>query len=333
MQERDLINSIAAKATGDHPSLKKGIGDDCAILKSLAGSDLLVTADMLVENVHFDTRWHPPYLLGRKSLAVNISDIAGMGGTPLFALLSIGIPAKYKGNWTDQFIDGFLSLLGEYNSNLIGGDTVAADELTISVTMIGSASENKAICRENAKPGDAVYVSGNLGSSAAGLYLYQNGKVIFNNISSSEWKNLIKKHLDPTPRIPLGQALLESGYVTAMQDISDGIATDLSHLCKASHVSAIINESELPGDEKLFRLCEINNLNPTDFQIRGGEDYELVFTVQRGCEDKLENFISHRADTPAITRIGTIEKGQGVSMRTRHRDIINIEYQGYEHQS
>lgn len=332
MHERDLIRAIAEKAARKHAYLQKGIGDDCAVFSSMPGKDWLVTADMLVESVHFSTSWHDPYLLGRKSLAVNISDIAAMGGLPEFVLLCLAVPGAYDKNWIDSYMDGLFSLLDEYRCVLIGGDTVSSDTLTLSITVIGASPIGKAIGRDGARCGDSVYVSGQLGSAAAGLHLCQSGKFSIADTRSCTWKTLMKQHLDPVPRVQLAQLLQTSGCVTAMQDISDGIATDLSHICAASGVGAAIFEHALPAHDELLTMCNQMHLDPVHFQIRGGEDYELLFTVPGGCEEELERQI-HAITGEEIYRVGRITAGQGVTMLTRSGEQVSIDYQGYEHSS
>lgn len=330
MQERNIIDFIATLATRKNSDLCKGIGDDCAITRQKAGMDQLFTADMLVENVHFDTSWHDPYLLGRKTLAVNISDIAAMGGIPKFALLSIGLSAKYDKKWTDRFMQGVVSILDEYNCILIGGDTVTAKQLTLSVTMIGEVATDCAVMRSKAKPGDSVYVSGVLGSASAGLHICQQESFSPENATNTKWPALIKCHLDPDPRVQLGVLLRESACVSSMQDISDGIATDLSHICTASKVSAVISEKALPAHDELSLFCEKEKLSKVDFQIRGGEDYELLFVVRNSLEQKLEKYLVGKSDIP-IHKIGEIREGEGVTMLTTSGEEVSIAYQGYEH--
>ncbi|WP_136799251.1 thiamine-phosphate kinase [Desulfosediminicola ganghwensis] len=342
MIERDLIKHIAAKAHRSHPNLLKGIGDDCAVFSQEADREWHISTDMLVQGVHFDTSWHQPYLLGRKSLAVNISDIAAMGAKPQFALLSVGLPGDLDSNWIESYVDGVLAILDEYQCVLVGGDTVSAKQLTISVTVLGTAPRGCSIPRDGAASGDSVYVSGNLGSSAAGLYLCQMRKASDPGLQELAWQQLVMAHLDPKPRVALAEILLQSGMVTSMQDISDGIATDLSHLCTASKVSAIIEEKSLPAHAELIEMCGQLNVSQQDFQLKGGEDYELVFTVRSGAEEMFENYCREQRrkaaekgqpDIPVVTRIGVIQPGDGVCMRTHSGELIDIAYQGYEHSS
>jgi len=332
MRERELIRNIARRAGSLNPLLKKGIGDDCAIFRSLPGSDWLVTADMLVDNVHFDRSWHSPYLLGRKSLAVNISDIAAMGGIPQFAILGLALPAGCDEHWTTEYMDGFFSLLQEYECALIGGDTVSAAAITLSVTVIGTVEQGRAIGRDGARPGDSVYVSGCLGSAAAGLHLFSHKLTGDGSGKATDFPALRRQHLDPVPQVQLGRVLRESGMVTAMQDISDGIATDLGHICSASSVTAVVEAGDLPAHDELLAMCGQLQLDPLEFQLRGGEDYELLFTVRAGSGEQLAELVLERTGKE-IYRIGRIEEGQGGVMLSRSGSIENIAFQGYEHRS
>ena len=331
MQERDLIQSIAKRAQSTSTLLKIGIGDDCAIFHAVKSDDWLVSADMLVEGVHFNSSWHAPYLLGRKALAVNLSDIAAMGGTPQFVLLCLALPASCGETWIAKFMDGFFSLLTEHECLLIGGDTVSSETLTISVTVIGTAPGGSAIRRSGARMGDCVYVSGPLGSAAGGLYLLKNeaNKV---QLMAGNYPALVQEHLNPSPKVELGRLLQKSGMITAMQDISDGVATDLSHIAAASSVSAIIYERNLPKHDQLMEMCNHLQLDLVDFQLRGGEDYQLLFTVKHDSCEELEQFVRTKFGQE-IFRIGEISEGTGVRMVTRAGVVEDISYQGYEHRS
>ncbi|MFV0439381.1 MAG: thiamine-phosphate kinase [Desulfopila sp.] len=334
MHERKLIQSILEQAQvhGPAPLLKKGIGDDCAIFANATAADWLVSADMLVEDVHFSTSWHPPFVLGRKSLAVNISDIAAMGGQPRFALLCIGLPPTCEEAWTAAFMAGVFSQLAEQGCTLIGGDTVAAAKITISVTVLGTVGAGGALTRDGAHPGDVVYVSGTLGSAAAGLYLLKNGLTDHLGEPNNRYRRLTEQLLDPMPQLELARILQQSGMVTAMQDISDGIATDLSHICTASGQGARIFERALPADEELLAMCREFYLEPTPFQVKGGEDYQLLFTAPKECGPKLERLVSAQCGR-SLYRVGEICPGQGVSLVNRSGLVVAIDYQGYEHRA
>jgi len=329
MRERDFIQSIVKRTQPTNALLEKGIGDDCAIFHSTTSDDWLISADMLVEGVHFDSSWHVPYLLGRKSLAVNLSDIAAMGGTPQFVLLCLALPGKCDESWTSAFMEGFFSLLNEHECTLIGGDTVFSDKLTISVTVIGRAPKGRAVGRSGAQAGDTVYVSGPLGSAAGGLYLLQNETEKLTSYVD-EFPALVQEHLNPSPQVVLGRILQESGMITAMQDISDGIATDLSHIATASSVAATLFEKKLPAHDQLLAMCAQLQLDLTNFQLRGGEDYQLLFTVKDGLGEQLEDLVQ-TVSGKKIYQVGVISEGKGVTLTDQSGATVNIAYQGYEH--
>jgi thiamine-monophosphate kinase len=331
LSERNLIEHIRKNAaTSSVNGLIKGIGDDCSVFGKSATGAWLVSTDMLVDGVHFNRKWHPPRLLGRKSIAVNLSDIAAMGGIPRFFLLSVSLPPQLSPEWLFQWLDGVSAMLSEYDCALIGGDTVTGKEMNISVTVLGEQHPSGVIYRTGAGEGDTVYVSGPLGSSAAGLeILKKTGGWDAARIQHT-WEVLINSHLDPIPQVRLGQVLCASGCVSAMQDISDGLATDLSHICKESGVSAVIREQRLPSLPVLDEVCQTLQLRRLDCILRGGEDYQLVFCVRRGSEKDLEEYVKKSGDF-AIYPIGTIEKGQGVFLEGENGDRSEITFQGYEH--
>jgi thiamine-monophosphate kinase len=331
LSERNLIEYIRKKsALSSFHGLIKGIGDDCAVLGKPATGSWLVSTDMLVDGVHFNRNWHPPRLLGRKTIAVNLSDIAAMGGIPRFFLLAVSLPSGLSPDWLFQWLEGVSEILAEYDCALIGGDTVQGNELNITVTVIGEQHPAGVIYRTGAKVGDTVYVSGHLGSSAAGLSILK--KTAGNQeLIENAWKILIDAQLNPTPQIQLGQSLCASGCVTAMQDISDGLATDLSHICIESGVGAALHEHRLPYLPILDQVCKNLKLHKLDCLLRGGEDYQLVFTVRQGSEENLEDSL-RQSGRHVVYPVGKIEKGQGVFLEAtsdgRRREIT---FQGYEH--
>ena len=328
--ERDLIDHIRKNAaTSFVDGLIKGIGDDCSVFGKSTSAAWLVSTDMLVDGVHFNREWHPPRLLGRKSIAVNLSDIAAMGGIPRFFLLSVCLPPWLSPEWLFKWLEGVSSILSEYDCVLIGGDTVSGKELNISVTVLGEQHPAGIIYRTGAGVGDTVYVSGPLGSSAAGLEILK--RTVKDRLQKNiSWEIFKKTHLDPIPQVQLGQVLCASGCVSAMQDISDGLATDLSHICKESGVGAVIREQKLPHLPVLDEVCEALQLHKSDCILRGGEDYQLVFCVSRGREKNLEEFVK-RAGDYVVYPVGTIEKGRGVFLENHKGERRDITFQGYEH--
>jgi thiamine-monophosphate kinase len=330
LSERNLIEHIRknAASTSIH-GLIKGIGDDCAVLGIPTSGSWIVSTDMLVDGVHFNRKWHPPRLLGRKTIAVNLSDIAAMGGIPRFILLAMSLPSGLSPDWLSQWLDGVSAILAEYGCALIGGDTVLGKEFTLSVTVIGEKHPSGIIYRNGARVGDTVYVSAPLGSSAGGLAILEKTDGDMGHIDNT-WKVLINAHLDPTPQIQLGQSLCASGCVTAMQDISDGLATDLSHICKESGVGAAIHELSLPHLPVLDEVCTTFGLQKLDCILRGGEDYHLVFTVRQGKGKDLQDYL-RQSGKHAVYPVGTIEKGQGVFLEDTSGGRREITFQGYEH--
>ena len=324
--EREIISRIRQSvpvATGD---LVKGIGDDCAIFKGASGRVNLVTLDTLVQGIHFDLTWHPAYELGRKSASVNISDIAAMGGSPRFALLSLAMPKSVQNEWVESFMDGFLDGLNKYGVMLVGGDTVASGhEIVVSVTMFGDVSEAEVLTRDKAKVDDLVMVSGCLGGAAAGLDLCRQGQE-----SSDEYQSLVKAHLDPIPLVELGRVLAQSGLVHAMLDLSDGLATDLAHICAESRVGAQVMAEDVPQSDLLKRAAKFCDHTPLEWALAGGEDYHLLFTVAPDNEQKLKDLVKIELGS-ALYCVGRIVNGLGVTLVSEDGNRTEISYKGFEH--
>lgn len=327
LSERGLIARIRAGAVGRSADLLRGIGDDCAVFRQAGGNVVsLVTTDTLVEGVHFDCRWHPPHLLGRKAVAVNMSDIAAMGGTPRFVLFSLAAPPTTEPIWLDGLLAGFLESVRGYGALLIGGDTVkSGHELVLSVTVIGEAPANEVCYRSGARPGDVVLVSGPLGQAAAGLALCQQGRQQENDA----WQSLVAAHCDPAAQVALGRLLAASGLVHAMIDLSDGLATDLAHLCAESGVGAEIDNAALPITAELRSAAAVCRVAPLDWALAGGEDYQLVLTCAADEVTPLRQQAQERLGL-TLSPVGRIVKGQGVTLLAggNRRDIS---YHGYDH--
>lgn len=270
--EFELIGRISAKVRSSIPDGVTGIGDDCAVIPQKAGLDTLVTTDLLVQDRHFLLDDISPFDLGWKSAAVNISDIAAMGGKPESAFLSIALPGGTDPAWVDAFIAGFMELAGRYGVALLGGDTSASpDKLFINITVLGSCPHGTALLRSGAAPGDLVCVTGTLGDSGAGLKL-----ILEHSTADPE---LIRRHYRPKPRVQEGMALAGVAGVHSMMDISDGIASDLRHILEASGVGAEVDLSRLPLSPELSGICAAKCWDAAGIAVGGGEDYELLLTV------------------------------------------------------
>jgi thiamine-monophosphate kinase len=248
-----------------------GIGDDCAILRIPAGHELLVTTDFSLEGVHFRREWHPPESVGHRCLARGLSDIAAMGGEPMAAFLSLALPKKLPQKWVDGFLRGFLKLASEFGVTLAGGDTSrSSGGVLADIIVVGSVANGRAILRSGARPGDRIYVSGALGGSAATVALFYCGHKKKSRTEGSP------NHFFPTPRIQVGRILRLKNIATAMIDLSDGLSTDLSHICDESGCGAEILEEAIPK----ARIGKPAREVAAEFFLHGGEDYELLFTAR-----------------------------------------------------
>ena len=298
LSEDDFLRRIRQKAfSRKQPGLVLGIGDDCAIFRPRAGEDLVFTTDMMLENIHFRRESHPPGAVGYKALARGLSDIAAMGATPRFCLLSLALGEWTDQRWADAFYRGFLRLARDTGTVLAGGDLARAERMSCDVVVAGAVPKGKALRRDGARAGDAIYVSGRLGGSALGL----------ETRSGAAWK----RHLRPEPRLSLGRFLREKLEATAAMDISDGLALDLHRLCVESRISASIDR-ELP----VFPGAEL------DHALHGGEDYELLFTV------KPRTHVPAAFEKIPLTYIGTIKPGKPGRIRLLNRPLAPI---GYDH--
>jgi len=296
MNELELLKRIAARAPGH--GLALGIGDDCAIYRPRgAAEDLLFTTDMTIEGVHFRRETHPPEALGWKTLARGLSDIAAMGVTPRFCLLSLAIAPWADERWIDRFYGGLLLLARKYGVALAGGDLAHAERVACDIVVCGSVARGKALRRDGARPGDHIYVSGRLGGSALGLQ----------TSSGAAWK----KHLKPEPRIALGRFVREKLRATACMDLSDGLSLDLYRLCQASGVAA-----QLDGPIPIFRGATL------DQALDGGEDYELLFTVRPRVQ------VPRSFEGLPLARIGTIREGRPGWVEVEGRPLPP---RGYDH--
>jgi len=264
LSELNLIERIRRFARRS-PALRVGIGDDCAVLRLPAGHETLVTTDFSLEGTHFRRDWHPPESVGHRCLARGLSDIAAMGGDPVAAFLSLALPADIDQRWVDSFLRGLLDLAVKNKVVLAGGDLAQSPGgVCADIMLLGSAPRGKALLRSGARPGDVLYVTGQLGVSAMVLHALRDGQ------SVSPKSKQAAPHFWPQPRIAIGRAL--RGLATAAIDISDGLSTDLTHICRESGVGALVREYSIPR-EVSFQGSSLH------FALHGGEDYELLFTA------------------------------------------------------
>ena len=270
-----------------------GIGDDCAVLRIPANHEMLVTTDFSLEGVHFRREWHPPESVGHRCLARGLSDIAAMGGDPVAVFLSLAVPAKLPQRWVDRFLEGLLKLANQFKVTLAGGDTAQSPAgIVADIAVLGSVPKSKAVLRSGARPGDRIYVSGELGGSAAAL------NPLYSNPRKRLKPGLFARHFFPHPRIRLGQILREKAIASSMIDTSDGLSSDLFHLCQESGFGAEVWQDAVP---KASVGKPTHQVNP-QLALHGGEDYELLFTVRRGIR------VPNKIAGVEITEIGFIRR-------------------------
>jgi thiamine-monophosphate kinase len=332
MNEFDFINKIRALARerGGTPELVRGIGDDAAVFGVTAGSNLVVTTDLLVEEIDFRRETTEPRLLGHKALAVSLSDIAAMGARPRWALTSIGIPTDaWKPEVLEEFYEGLFALADRYGVKLIGGDVSRAEKVVIDSIVVGECAQGRAVFRSGAKPGDQIFVTGFLGDAAAGLRLIERGARL--DIKSDNEQHpldrLLLRQLQPEPRVGWGLLLGEQQLATAMIDISDGLSSDLNHLCAESEVGALIDAARIPIDPVVTELSGRRALDPLMLALHGGEDFELLFTVKPENVSKLPK----RVDGVSLACLGEIKEAtHGVRIAEGSR-TWELEPRGWEH--
>lgn len=307
-KEFEFINHIKQKFSLDK------IGDDCAVLPKNETHDMLITSDLLVEDIDFRRSWIIPEFLGHKALAVSLSDIAAMGGKPLYSMLSIGIPEDvWQTDFVDEFYKGYLSLANNFGVELIGGDvSKTPDKIVIDSTVIGEVEKGVAILRSGAKVGDSIYVTGALGGASAGLKLVETNVEKFDELKLQQLK--------PTPRIEEGQKL--GKLINSMIDISDGLSSDLRHICEASKVGAKIFIDKIPIEKYLQNVTK-DFSEQLDFALNGGEDFELLFTIDP--KKKSKNIFNYFFCVGEITaNVGIIELIDGEKSTV-------LQPKGYQH--
>ena len=284
------------------------IGDDTAVIRIDHERALLATCDIQIEDSHFSRRTITAYQLGRRSAAVNLSDIAAMGGTPTFAFVSLGLPGDYPVDDFDDLMRGIGDELLQYSAVVAGGNLARTDDkMVVDITLLGQATLARVLTRSGARPGDRIYVSGVLGAAAGGLQVLEE----FGPDYPDKFATLVRAHLQPTPRIPLGRLIADSGVATAMTDISDGLSRDLLNICRRSNVGAEIDVARLPLPDRAAEPEKIAGRSVLELALNGGEDYELLFTVRREVPQAEIEVLAAQTATQ-ITEIGRIvpkEKG------------------------
>ena len=290
-----------AQKLGVRAGVRIGIGDDCAVLSALRAP--VVSCDALVEGVHFRRDWTSPFDLGRKTLAVSVSDLASSGARPVAAFLSLCAPPELEMSWLDSFYDGLESLAREFDFSVAGGDTTRSNQLMLSATLIGELlpeANNQPVLRDGAKVGDVVCISGDLGASAAGLEWLLSGKTP----SSAAHEEVLKRHFNPTPRLQPMRSLLQlrREWVHAGMDISDGLVGDAKHIAARSGVRLRLDANELPISDATRAVALELGLDARELALSGGEDYELLLCLA-------PELIAQAAEI-GLTKIGDVVEGE-----------------------
>lgn len=320
----EAIRQRAARSANRGGAVRMGIGDDCAVLRPKPGHEICVTTDFSLEGVHFRRDWHSPQAAGHRCLARGLSDLAAMGAESLAVFLSLALPAGTPQAWVDGFLDGLLALASRYGVPLAGGDTAQSPGVIVAdIVAVGHVPAGRARLRSGARPGDRLYVTGALGGAAAELLLIERSPARFRRLTQAAAGH---PHVFPEPRLAVGRRLRR--LAGAMIDLSDGLSTDLLHLCETSGIAAEIDAEALPV-HSLAVEAERRGLatSTLELALHGGEDYELLLAAKPGV-----NIPRQIAGVP-VTRIGVLRKDRGarVVLKTAGRPAEILEAKGWEH--
>jgi thiamine-monophosphate kinase len=312
-----LLIARVRRAVPQSAAVRAGIGDDCAVLEVPRGQQLLVTTDFTLENVHFRRDWHAPEVVGRRCLMRGLSDIAAMGGRPLAAFLSLALPADLAQPWVDRFYRGLLELAREFRVAFAGGDTSQSPcGIQADIVVTGAVPRGQAILRSSARPGDRIYVTGELGGSAEAVHqLLKSPRKPAQKLRPADYP----RHFHPTPRLAQGEWLRRRGLASAMIDMSDGLSTDLDHICQESGVGAVIEAAAIP----LARVGRPAYSVSLERALHGGEDYELLFTSAKKLPSRMAGI--------DVTQIGQITRGKAMTLALDNGRRQKLIPHGWEH--
>ena len=330
--EFGLIERIKNASIVRNPTTLLGIGDDAAVIKKDEKNVFLISTDTLTEGVHFDLTYAPLKHLGYKSVAVNVSDIAAMNGTAEQIIVSLACSNRFSVEAIEELYQGILLACERYKVDLVGGDTTTSRAgLTLSITVVGTAETGKVVYRSGAKPNDIVCISGDIGGAYMGLQVLEREKQSFlsNPDMQPELEDkdyIVQRQLKPEARVDIIKEFVTLGIVpTSMIDISDGLASEIIHLCKASGTGADLFEDKFPIDQMTYDSAREFDLDPLTVMMNGGEDYELLFTIRQEDFEKIKNH-------PSITPIGYIkEAAAGINIITKAGNSFPVKAQGWRH--
>jgi thiamine-monophosphate kinase len=336
--EMGLLDLIGRQLEGFFPKLNPmklllGFGDDAAMIRTDHSYNLLVSTDLLVENVHFRMRYFSPDQLGYKSLAVSISDIAAMGGIPTQALIGLAIPNDTEIRFVKGLYNGLIKTGQEYGVQVIGGDTVrSTGPVILAVTILGAVEYGNELTRSGARSGDRIMVTGELGSAMLGLEILEDRESkIKTDMDAHEFEGICRRFLHPIPRVREGRLLAEKHLATSMIDLSDSLSQDLTHICRSSHVGARIEKDAIPMAPEVKRMILGMKKEPFEYALTGGEDFELLFTVGQEDVEETKDLLFKETGTP-VYEIGEIcpaEEGLCLTDEKGHSEPIDP--YGFEH--
>ncbi len=325
--EFGFIKRMTKDSLPSPSNVLRSVGDDAAVFRLNKDKVILLTTDLLIENIHFLRNTITPEDLGYKAIAVNLSDIAAMGAKPEHAFISIGIPGNTEIEYLDKLYAGMKGLLKKYNVNILGGDTsVSESDLVISITITGSAYPDKILYRNTARPGDKIFSTGFLGNSKAGLHYILN-KSEHEDKDSPE---LIKAHLRPCPYVKEGMFLAGLKGVRAAIDISDGLSSDIGHIAEKSSAGFTLYADTIPVSKALLKFCERFGFDPVDYAVSGGEDYVLVFTADPEYADSIANEYEKKFRA-RLHLIGEITSSPQRILKSANGDTRVIQSAGWDH--
>jgi thiamine-monophosphate kinase len=329
--EFGLIDHLTEGIVHRQPTTVTGVGDDTAVIDA-GDKYLLVTKDLLLEGIHFDLTYYPLRHLGYKAISVNLSDICAMNGTPQQVVVGIGLSSRFPLEAIEELYSGMYAACEKYGVDMVGGDTTSSVQgLVLSVTALGRVDKDKVVYRGGAHENDLLCVSGDLGGAYAGLLVLEREKAVFKanpemqpDLEGNDY--ILERQLKPEARLDIVQMLDHIGVKpTSMIDISDGLASEIKHLCKHSDTGCAIFEEKIPIDQSTYDTARSFKMDPTTYTMNGGEDYELLFTISPDDSEKVKNLAE-------ITIIGHMtEKGEGVRLITRSGPVVPIAAQGWDH--
>ena len=308
-KEQEMLNEIRKLI----PNSQKYLHDDAAIIEN----NLIVTTDTIVENIHFTLKTYKPEEIGWKAMAVNLSDIAAMGGEPLYSLIALSLPKNIKINWVKSLYKGLVKCAKKYKTQIIGGNLARGKEINITVTLIGKSISKNIPKRSNAKPGDIVFTTGTFGDSGCG-FLALNSVETCHGMPLHTMNKLITIHKQPIPKINLGQKFTNLTKRVTLMDASDGLADCLIQISNESKVNIIVNESTIPVSNNTRLVSKFLNKNPLELALYSGEDYQLVGTVSKNDYKRLEKIKS-------INIIGEVKKGKNAYLKQKNGQLVKLE--------